>query len=521
MRTTCLTTFAAALMLAQAACTGDKAAESRGARDAYANTPAAAPNLVTVTATDFAFAAPATIPAGLTTVRVLSRGAEFHHVQLVRLDPGHTVDELMEHASTRQHEPMPAWVHFVGGPNAPAPGGQAEATMELQAGTYALLCVIPTDGVPHMMKGMVGQIVVAGSRLGAKAPRAGITISAREYDFRLSRPLRAGTTTIAVFSGGRFVHADGFAVGGTHVTMDLARGLNARVADAERIKTLYGTVLTGGSDARELMSVPAAGDDERDVLATSQRCLDECAKLIRAAPDHWLWTYKRWKRRPSAERAKGLALAAVRATHELEARVHRVAQHIGQRSPRARRAAGLHFVPEERLGRGAVPSLSLAENTLLTRTGAVRPSGWIDTRSVTTLARQLIQSFNVKAGGPGVPASSLSGGNLQKFIVGREIEAGPKLLIVSQPTWGVDVGAAAQIRANLVALRDSGCAVLVVSEELDELFEVADRLHVIAKGRLSPSLDRADATIERIGEWMSGLWDDQQNNNKETAHAAA
>ena len=125
------------------------------------------------------------------------------------------------------------------------------------------------------------------------------------------------------------------------------------------------------------------------------------------------------------------------------------------------------------------------------------------------------------ANGPDAAAKSLSGGNLQKFIVGREIEAKPKLLIVSQPTWGVDVGAAAQIRGEILALRDAGCAVLVVSEELDELFEISDRLHVIAKGRLSPSLDRKDATIERIGEWMSGLWDDPQNNNKETAHAAA
>ena len=75
----------------------------------------------------------------------------------------------------------------------------------------------------------------------------------------------AGTTTIATYSGGRFVHASGFALGGHHVTMDLARGLSACIADAERIKTLYGTVLTGGSDARELMSVPTAGDNERDV----------------------------------------------------------------------------------------------------------------------------------------------------------------------------------------------------------------------------------------------------------------
>ena len=112
----------------------------------------------------------------------------------------------------------------------------------------------------------------------------------------------------------------------------------------------------------------------------------------------------------------------------------------------------------------------------------------------------------MKAGGPNAPARSLSGGNLQKFIVGREIEAAPKLLIISQPTWGVDVGAAAQIRAEILALRDAGCAVLVVSEELDELFEIADRLQVMAKGRISPSVDIKDATVEQIGEWMSGLW---------------
>ena len=126
-------------------------------------------------------------------------------------------------------------------------------------------------------------------------------------------------------------------------------------------------------------------------------------------------------------------------------------------------------------------------------------------------ARNIIAKYQVKAGGPQAPAQSLSGGNLQKFIVGREIDANPKLLIVSQPTWGVDVGAAAQIRAALVALRDAGCAVLVVSEELDELFELCDRMHVMAQGRLSPSLTRSQATVEKIGSWMSGLWSDTES----------
>ena len=172
---------------------------------------------------------------------------------------------------------------------------------------------------------------------------------------------------------------------------------------------------------------------------------------------------------------------------------------------------GLHFVPEERLGRGAVPTLSLAHNLLLTRKESISApkfaGGWIRVRALEDHAARLIAQFKVKASGPRAAAKSLSGGNLQKFIVGREIEAGPRLLIVSQPTWGVDVGAAAQIRAAILALRDAGCAVLVVSEELDELFEVCDRLQVIARGRLSPSVPMAEATVEKIGEWMSGLWE--------------
>ena len=181
--------------------------------------------------------------------------------------------------------------------------------------------------------------------------------------------------------------------------------------------------------------------------------------------------------------------------------------------PGGRRKLGLHFVPEERLGRGAVPNLSLAHNLLLTRTESISmpklAGGWIRPRALEQHAAKLIQAFNVKAAGPRALARSLSGGNLQKFIVGREIDAQPRLFIVSQPTWGVDVGAAAQIRSEILALRDAGCAVLVVSEELEELFEVSDRLHVISKGQLSPSVPIAEASIERIGLWMSGLWDEK------------
>ena len=147
--------------------------------------------------------------------------------------------------------------------------------------------------------------------------------------------------------------------------------------------------------------------------------------------------------------------------------------------------------------------------------------GLIKPQALSLQARSIIERFGVKAAGPQAAARSLSGGNLQKFIVGREIEAKPRVLIVSQPTWGVDVGAAAQIRSALVALRDAGCAVLVISEELDELMELSDRIHVIANGRLSPSIARMHATVDQIGVWMSGLWDDSTRANQETAHVSA
>jgi general nucleoside transport system ATP-binding protein len=175
-------------------------------------------------------------------------------------------------------------------------------------------------------------------------------------------------------------------------------------------------------------------------------------------------------------------------------------------SPQLRRRRGLRYIPEDRLGRASVPSLSLAKNALLTRPELVSRTGFLKTDSLRTLTSRLIARYDVKARGPESVASSLSGGNLQKFIVAREIDAAPEVFIVAQPTWGVDVGASAQIRSQLVALRDSGSAVLVVSEDLDELIEISDALVVISGGRLSPRMPPEDMSADRIGEWMSGLW---------------
>jgi simple sugar transport system ATP-binding protein len=180
---------------------------------------------------------------------------------------------------------------------------------------------------------------------------------------------------------------------------------------------------------------------------------------------------------------------------------------VGRMNPARRRGLGMCFVPEERLGRGAVPRLSLTENILLTayRKGMLF-AGLIRFGVAKRFAEECIARFDVKCGGASSEAKSLSGGNLQKFIVGREIMQNPKLLVLAQPTWGVDVGASSFIRQSVLDLRNSGTAILVISEELEELFEICDRIMVIAKGTLSPSKVTSDTNVEEIGMWMSGLW---------------
>ncbi|MGF6262730.1 ABC transporter ATP-binding protein [Paraburkholderia youngii] len=176
-----------------------------------------------------------------------------------------------------------------------------------------------------------------------------------------------------------------------------------------------------------------------------------------------------------------------------------------------RRALGFGFVPEERLGRGAVPAMSLADNALLTahRQSMVK-SGWIRTGAMRAFAKRCIDAFDVRCGGPDALAQSLSGGNLQKYIMGREILQAPKVLVVAQPTWGVDVGASAFIRQQLLDLSARGVAILVISEELEELFDICDRIAVLAGGRLSPVRATGATNAEEIGRWMAGLFGDRE-----------
>lgn len=184
------------------------------------------------------------------------------------------------------------------------------------------------------------------------------------------------------------------------------------------------------------------------------------------------------------------------------------ARAAGRMTPMERRRLGMALVPEERLGRGAVPDLTLTDNAMLTQSWArhlVR-YGLIRFGRARHFAKRCIDGFNVQCGGTESVAGSLSGGNLQKFIVGRELLQEPRVVVCAQPTWGVDVGAAAFIRQSLLDLRAKGCAVLVISEELEELFAICDRIAVMAEGRLSPVVAVEATSAEAIGLWMSGLW---------------
>jgi simple sugar transport system ATP-binding protein len=181
-------------------------------------------------------------------------------------------------------------------------------------------------------------------------------------------------------------------------------------------------------------------------------------------------------------------------------------QPVGRMGPTARRALGLLTAPEERLGHAAAPDMSLTENAMLT--GSVREnlvaSGFLKWGAARSFAERIIADFDVRTPGPGNAARSLSGGNLQKFVIGREVLQRPEVLVVNQPTWGVDASAAAAIRQAILDLAAGGAAVVCISQDLDELMEISDRFAALNEGRLSTPRDTAGLTVDEIGLMMGG-----------------
>lgn len=196
-------------------------------------------------------------------------------------------------------------------------------------------------------------------------------------------------------------------------------------------------------------------------------------------------------------------------------------QAVGQSGISARRRLGAAFVPEERHGHGAVTTMSLSENLVLSRNNSDRkaflaggPISIIRSATVLTATKRICAAMDVRKSGEDPAAGSLSGGNLQKFIVGRELDRQPAVMVVNQPTWGVDAGAASRIRQALVDLAKAGSAVLVISQDLDEIFEVATHIAVIHDGRLSKVYPASALDREKIGLLMGGM-----DTHREAAHA--
>ncbi|PWR01308.1 ABC transporter [Meridianimarinicoccus roseus] len=189
---------------------------------------------------------------------------------------------------------------------------------------------------------------------------------------------------------------------------------------------------------------------------------------------------------------------------------------IGALPPQTRRSLGVLAAPEERLGHAAAPDMTLVENALLT--GSVReklaPHGLVNWAATRAFAARIIEAFDVRTPNADVAARALSGGNLQKFVIGREILQAPRVLVVNQPTWGVDAAAAATIRQALLDLAGQGAAVIVISQDLDELMEIADRFAALNAGRLTDPRATAGLSLDEIGLMMGGAHD------MEVAHAA-
>lgn len=197
---------------------------------------------------------------------------------------------------------------------------------------------------------------------------------------------------------------------------------------------------------------------------------------------------------------------------------------VGRIGINGRRKLGAGFVPEERHGHAAVSDMSLSDNLLLSRSQSDRAAfltgglaSIIRHDTIRSAAKRICEMMDVRKSGDDPAAGSLSGGNLQKFIIGRELDRQPAILIVNQPTWGVDAGAASRIRQALIDLARAGSAVVVISQDLDEIFEVATNIAVISEGKLSQPFPAGELTLEKIGLLMGGIHD--STHSTEAAHA--
>jgi simple sugar transport system ATP-binding protein len=187
-------------------------------------------------------------------------------------------------------------------------------------------------------------------------------------------------------------------------------------------------------------------------------------------------------------------------------RVRVAGRAVGGLGPMDRRRAGLVAAPEDRYGHAAAPDMSLVENAFLTAVArkALARRGFVDWAATRAFAAEIIAAYDVRTPGPDVAARALSGGNLQKFLMGRELMQGAPVIVINQPTWGVDAAAAAAIRQQILDRAGDGAAVVVISQDLDELLEVSDSFAVLNEGRMTAPRPTKGLTMDEIGLMMGG-----------------
>ena len=205
----------------------------------------------------------------------------------------------------------------------------------------------------------------------------------------------------------------------------------------------------------------------------------------------------------------GQAALAALIAGTLEAREGDIVVHgekIGHWSPRAALDHGLGRIPEDRHATGMIGDMSVAENVISEAYRSPRFSrfGFLDWKAAAGFARDIIAAYDVKCPSPEARVRLLSGGNMQKLILGRALDGDPDIILASQPTRGLDVGAVAYVHARLIEARDRGAAVLLISEDLDEIQTLSDRILVIHRGQLSRSTARGELSVMELGELMAG-----------------
>jgi ABC-type uncharacterized transport system ATPase subunit len=181
-------------------------------------------------------------------------------------------------------------------------------------------------------------------------------------------------------------------------------------------------------------------------------------------------------------------------------------QPVGNMSVREVVEAGIGRIPEDRNGDGVIGEMRIWENIVLERLPEFTRRGYVDRKAGIALAQRIIQGFDVRGGTPSSRIRLLSGGNVQKLILGRNLIEHPKILIAAQPARGLDEGAVVAVHERILAARRAGCAVLLISEDLDEVMALADRIQAIVGGRLSPPVRPGEADARRLGLMMAGDW---------------